>query len=100
MDENGEIEWRAPKRKQATGSYEKKISIKSAGSDGQGNATHLWVSGNPSKFLQGHNVFGSDDLVSLVYGVIDCLGLETSAKFSIYMKYIHLIWLKPLAWCS
>lgn len=67
MDENGEIEWRTPKRMQAVGSYEKKISIKSEGADGQGNATHLWLSGNPSKFLQGHNVFGSDDIVSLVY---------------------------------
>lgn len=64
---DGEIEWRAPKRVQASGSYDKKISIKSVGGDGRGNATHLWVSGNPSKFLQGHNVFGSDDLVNLVY---------------------------------
>ncbi len=67
MDEDGQVEWRTPKRKQATGSYEKKISIKSTGGNGQGMATHLWVSGNPSKFLQGHNVFGSDDLVSLIY---------------------------------
>lgn len=67
MDEHGEIEWRSPKRKHAVGSYEKRISIKSQGSDGKGNATHLWISGNPSKFLQGHNVFGSDDLVSLVH---------------------------------
>ncbi|MBT79160.1 MAG: hypothetical protein CL587_02070 [Alteromonadaceae bacterium] len=66
-NENGEIEWRTPKRKQAVGSYEKKISIKSVGADGQGNATHLWISGNPAKFLQGHNVFGSDDLTALVY---------------------------------
>lgn len=67
IDEQGEVEWRAPKRKQAIGSYDKRISIKSIGGDGQGAATHLWVSGNPSKFLQGHNVFGSDDLQSLVY---------------------------------
>ena len=26
-------------------------------------ATHLSLSGNPSKFLQGHNIFGSDDLM-------------------------------------
>lgn len=67
FDEHGEIEWRTPKRRQATGSYDKRISIKSVGADGQGNATHLWVSGNPSKFLQGHNVFGSDDLVPLMF---------------------------------
>jgi II/X family phage/plasmid replication protein len=67
MDEDGQIEWQTPKRKMATGSYDKRLSIKSVGGDGYGYATHLWVSGNPSKFLQGHNVFGSDDLVSLVY---------------------------------
>ena len=63
---NGELEWRAPKRIQATGSYEKKISLKSIGGNGSGLATHIWVNGNPSKFLQGHNVFGSDDIVSLL----------------------------------
>lgn len=66
-DEDGQVEWITPKRKQAIGSFDKRISIKSDGGDGQGMATHLWISGNPSKFLQGHNVFGSDDLVSLVY---------------------------------
>ena len=36
---------------------------RSVGGDGQGMATHLSLSGNPSKFLQGHNIFGSDDLM-------------------------------------
>ncbi len=35
--------------------------------DEQGRATHLWFHGNPAKFLQGHNIFGSDDLLALVY---------------------------------
>jgi II/X family phage/plasmid replication protein len=73
MDEHGEIEWRSPKRNHAVGSYDKRISIKSEGADGQGNATHLWVSGNPSKFLQGHNVFGSDDLLTLVYDTFNII---------------------------
>lgn len=64
---DGEEEWRSPKRQQVTGSYDKAISIRSVGGDGTGLATHLHLSGNPSKFLQGHNVFGSDDIVSLVY---------------------------------
>ncbi|WP_026960549.1 phage/plasmid replication protein, II/X family [Aliagarivorans taiwanensis] len=63
---DGTQEWSTPKRMQAVGSYEKKLSFRSVGGDGAGKATHLWISGNPSKFLQGHNVFGSDDLVSLV----------------------------------
>jgi II/X family phage/plasmid replication protein len=55
------------RRRQTTGSYDKHISVKIVGADGQGNATHLWVSGNPSKFLQGHYVFGSDNHVSLMF---------------------------------
>jgi II/X family phage/plasmid replication protein len=70
---DGEIEWRAPKRIQVVGSYEKKISVKSVGGDGTGLATHLWVQGNPSKFLQGHNVFGSDDIVSLMADLFDVI---------------------------
>lgn len=66
---DGELEWTSPKRIQAVGSYDKKISYKSVGGNGQGLATHLWVNGNPSKFLQGHNVLGSDDLRSMLYDV-------------------------------
>lgn len=69
VNPDGTEDWRSPKRVQATGSYEKSIAIKSIGGDGKGCATHLWMNGNPSKFLQGHNVFGSDDLVSLLYDV-------------------------------
>lgn len=43
------------------------MTFRSVGGTGRGQATHLLLSGNPSKFLQGHNVFGSDDLLSLVY---------------------------------
>ncbi len=77
---DGEIEWRAPKRVQATGSFEKKISIKSVGGDGTGLATHLWVNGNPSKFLQGHNVFGSDDSVSLMSDLFDVIAPQFELK--------------------
>lgn len=30
-----------------------------------GNGSHLVISGNPAKFLQGHNIFGSNDLQGL-----------------------------------
>jgi II/X family phage/plasmid replication protein len=73
VDPDGEVEWRSPKRVQATGSFDKKISIKSVGGTGDGRATHLWVNGNPSKFLQGHNVFGSDDIVALMSDLFDVI---------------------------
>jgi len=65
--EDGEEEWSVRRRSAVKGSFEKDISIRSDGGDGAGRATHLLLDGNPSKFLQGHNIFGSDDLVSLVY---------------------------------
>lgn len=54
-------------RVQVPGSHESSVQVRSVGGDGLGFATGLSFSGNPSKFLQGHNVFGSDDLVSLMY---------------------------------
>lgn len=77
---DGEVEWRSPKRVQATGSFEKKISIKSVGGTGDGLATHLWVHGNPSKFLQGHNVFGSDDIVSLMSDLFNVIAPQFDLK--------------------
>lgn len=67
IDPNGEIEWQTSCRIQVEGSHAQGISVRSVGGDGQGMATHLLLSGNPAKFLQGHNIFGSDDLVSLVF---------------------------------
>jgi II/X family phage/plasmid replication protein len=63
----GEMEWQTPCRHSVEGSYSARISVRSRGSNGAGQATHLLISGNPSKFLQGHNVFGSDDLLALIY---------------------------------
>jgi len=66
IDEHGEELWQSIKWNDIEGSYSKKVMVRSEGSDMFGHATHLRVSGNPSKFLQGHNVFGSDDLSSLM----------------------------------
>ena len=66
-DREGELEWSTSCFLSSVGSYESKVQYKSSGGDGQGMATHLLISGNPAKFFQGHNVFGSDDLIGLVY---------------------------------
>jgi II/X family phage/plasmid replication protein len=63
LDPDGQIEWQTSCRVQVEGTHEQGISVRSVGGDGQGMATHLSLSGNPSKFLQGHNIFGSDDLM-------------------------------------
>lgn len=66
---DGDVEWESVRYSRVTGSFESSISIRSQGSDGEGNATHLYFDGNPSKWLQGHNVIGSDDLRGLVLSV-------------------------------
>jgi len=57
---NGEIEWQVEKKQQVSGSHESNISIKSNGSN------ELYFDGNPSKWLQGHNLFGSNNLIALM----------------------------------
>ncbi|HBC1013188.1 TPA: Replication-associated protein G2P [Escherichia coli] len=65
LDADGEIEWQTVKRVSVRGSHESALQVRSVGSDGEGRCTHLYIDGNPSKFLQGHNVVGSDDLRGL-----------------------------------
>lgn len=76
---SGDIEWQTPCRLSVMGSYEATVQVKSAGGDGEGRATHLIFHGNPSKFLQGHNLFGSEVLIPLMVDafsrVVDHLGL-------------------------
>jgi len=63
IDAKGEVEWQAPAWTEAEGSHSSTIRVFSDGhmlSDGR--MTHLRISGNPIKFLQGHNIFGTDDL--------------------------------------
>lgn len=55
IDSDGQIVRRRPGYVSAEGSHDNKIIVSS--SDGQ----HLAISGNPCKFLQGHNLFGSTD---------------------------------------
>jgi len=69
---DGTLEWQSVKKMRVKnqwgdptddrGSHETEIKIRSVGGDGKGFATDLQVDGNLAKFLQGHNVFGSEDL--------------------------------------
>jgi II/X family phage/plasmid replication protein len=46
------------------GSHDTTLKIRSVGGDGKGTATDLQIDGNLAKFIQGHNVFGTEDLNS------------------------------------
>lgn len=65
---DGEIVWTRDTAKQITGSYDSNIQVQTSV---PGESLH--VSGNPVKFLQGHNLFGSNDLVSLNYALLENL---------------------------
>lgn len=76
ISKDGEIEWQQTKARSVVGSHESSLQVQ----------THapglLWISGNPAKWLQGHNIFGSDDLQGLMAAtmrrLIPILGLVPS----------------------
>lgn len=70
IDHNGAMEWESPKRVSVRGSHESNMLIRSQGGNGRGQATQLYIDGNPSKFIQGHNVFGIEDNCALAEEVV------------------------------
>lgn len=61
----GEVEWMSRKRASVRGSFDDRLTIRSA-THTPDPLTHVEVSGNPVKFYQGHNLWGCDDVHALV----------------------------------
>lgn len=76
------LDWGVLKRKSMEGSYSATIQVQST-TDEAGRPA-IWVSGNPAKWFQGHNIFGSDDLPGLVlemlHRVCASVGVSPSAE--------------------
>lgn len=73
LSRDGEIEWKTDKRLGVVGSHDVQIHIKSDNRTRDpvtGCYTHIMFDGNPIKFLQGHNLWGSDDLLGLMREVL------------------------------
>lgn len=76
INADGSERWHSFNPKMVEGTYSDKILIKSM------SPNFIYVSGNPAKWLQGHNIFGTDDLLLLMkrffYSLcqIDGLGLD------------------------
>lgn len=64
---SGEIEWTVQKAMSVEGSHSSTIQVRSL------TDKTIQVSGNPAKWLQGHNIFGSDDLIYLVFKFFNVL---------------------------
>lgn len=71
----GEIQWQTAKRHTLKGSFSTGLQVRTA-THTPDRCTHVEISGNPVKFFQGHNLWGTDDLPALVaamVGVVVCL---------------------------
>lgn len=79
VGESGVVEWMRPKKGQVLGSYDSRVMVTSVGS-------FLEVSGNPAKWFQGHNLWGSNDLVALGCS----LGLAVSAALGLPVEVDEL----------
>lgn len=66
INPDGSLEYETPKRLQVKGSYSGSMTVRTSKVDRHGHTVEVQLSGNPTKFLQGHNVWGSTDLPNLV----------------------------------
>lgn len=78
IEPGGAIEWRTDKRLQVEGSHDARLSVRTATHTAD-PCTHVEIKGNPVKFFQGHNLWGTDDLPALAvatcHAVADLLGI-------------------------
>lgn len=74
LSPTGVIDFKTTKRKVVTGSWQANITIRSDLYDYDpetNRTTKIQLSGNPVKFLQGHNLWGTLDVVNLVYSTLE-----------------------------
>lgn len=69
---DGLIEWQKYKKQKVVGSWDSSIHV-STEDYGCSPNSRIVVSGNPAKWFQGHNLWGSDDLPNLVFALLDDL---------------------------
>lgn len=89
VDASGAVEWLTSKRRTVTGSYATGLQVRSA-SHTPDPCTHVEISGNPVKFFQGHNLWGTDDLpalvVSTLHQIAALLGIEVDQDTAVVWR--------------
>lgn len=68
----GEVDWQCVKRTTVEGSYSTGLQVRTA-TYTQHQCSHLEISGNPVKFFQGHNLWGTDDLHALAVATVEAV---------------------------
>lgn len=80
---DGSIDWQTAKRRTVEGSYSTGLQVRTA-THTPDRCTHVEISGNPVKWFQGHNLWGTDDLPSLFVAMMEAvaaaLGIEVTAE--------------------
>lgn len=69
---DGETEWESLKRMSIRGSFDSRLAVRTATHTSE-QCTHVEISGNPVKFFQGHNLWGSDDIHGIAVEAIEHL---------------------------
>ena len=73
IDPDGVVEWETHHHLEVIGSHDAKIRIRTYDAMGDGTGIKLHLTGNLAKWLQGHNLWGSDDVITLVAAVMERL---------------------------
>ena len=82
VDQDGSLQWKKDRFRELEGSWEStsvaKTHFRTDHAREFGMCREVWISGNPAKFLQGHNLFGSNNLPAVAplffRAVIESLG--------------------------
>ena len=83
LSPEGEVAWKCAKRQAVAGSFSTGLTVRTCTHTAD-PCTMLEISGNPVKFFQGHNLWGTDDLASLAMATIEHvtghLGIDPTAS--------------------
>lgn len=81
MSNTGAVEWEKGIFRIVRGSWETGIQLKTFHADDSGECTHLLISGNPAKFWQGHNLWGTNDLHGLLVAtLVQLVAMEADSE--------------------
>jgi len=84
IDADGSVEWDSRCWLQVEGSHDSSLQVRTVEVGHDRDGTCLQISGNPAKWFQGHNLFGSNDLhglfVDTVLRVSDILDLNPTEE--------------------
>tara|TARA_R110001606_G_C15335725_1_gene646027 strand:- start:36 stop:1097 length:1062 start_codon:yes stop_codon:yes gene_type:complete len=92
VNPDGDIEWNTDKRLAVRGSHESNLHVKTdrnSYNPETGLFTQLHLDGNPVKWLQGHNLFGTDDVMGLA--IETALKLYTTLALSPTEQDINIL---------